>query len=263
MAWDDKLATVLVEQKPFFYQTLYFYTLIGVILIGAIVAIFRMRLAQVKSRMGMVLEERNRIAREWHDTLMAGFAAISWQLEATKERFLAESTESLSSLNLARNMVRHCQAEARRIIWDLRDGAEPVGPLSQILSRELDRMSGKLDVPTYFRVHGKEASLPPSALHHLVCICQEAVTNAIRHAAPKTIEVGLEYRMARIMLSVKDDGKGFQVTHPAASQHGHFGITVMQERAQKLGGSLQVHSFPGIGTEILVEVPTPADSGKL
>jgi signal transduction histidine kinase len=100
-------------------------------------------------------------------------------------------------------------------------------------------------------------------MHHLVCICQEAVTNALRHAAPKTIEVGLEYQAARIMLSVKDDGHGFQLTHPAASQHGHFGITVMQERAQKLGGRLQVHSSPGSGTEILVEVPTPTGAGKL
>jgi signal transduction histidine kinase/ligand-binding sensor domain-containing protein len=263
MAWDDKLATVFVEQKPFFYQTWWFYAAIGITLTGAIVALFLMRVARIKGRMSMVIEERNRIAREWHDTLMAGFAAISWQLEATKERFLAESSESFSSLNLARNMVRHCQAEARRIIWDLRDGTEPVGPLSRILSRELDRMSGRLDVPTHFRVHGEEASLTPADMHHLVCICQEAVTNAIRHAAPKTIEVGLEYHAARIMLSVKDDGHGFQLTPPAASQHGHFGITVMQERAQKLGGRLQVHSSPGSGTEILVEVPTPTGAGKL
>src|SRR5262249_28942575 len=150
---------------------------------GLVALFFRLRLARIKQQLHLVVEERSRIAREWHDTLMAGFAAISWQLELTKERFVGDSSETAASLDLARNMVRHCQAEARRIIWDLRDGPTPVGPLSEVLTREISAMRGAPGVNTHLSVMGQETPLPPVTVHHLFCICQEAVTNAIRHAA--------------------------------------------------------------------------------
>ena len=110
------------------------------LLIAAIVLpayLYRRRVQMIKGHIGIVLEERNRIARECHDTLMAGFAAISWQLEATAKLFhdsdLA-ATPAAKSCDLARSMVSHCQAEARRIIWDLRDSDEMTNLLSQALA---------------------------------------------------------------------------------------------------------------------------------
>ena len=258
MPWRDDVASVDVQQRPFFYQTLWFYALIAATLVAIVALVFRMRLAQIKARLGMIIEERNRIAREWHDTLMADFAAISWQLEATKERFADQTSEASSSLELARNMVRHCQAEARRIIWDLREEIEPAGSLSEVLSRELNAINGKQELAAHLHIKGEEASLPPASVHHLACICQEALTNAVRHAAPNTIDVTLEYQTARLVLTVKDNGRGFQLAHPPVFTNGHFGIAVMQERARKLGGSLRVQSSPGAGTEVLVDIPTQA-----
>ncbi len=258
MPWNNGITTIEVEQKPFFYQTFWFYVLIALVFAGVIAALFRFRLAQVKARLGMVVEERNRIAREWHDTLMADFAAISWQLEATEEQFANQPATAPSSLELARNMVRHCQAEARRIIWDLRTEPEPMGPLSEVLSRELSAVHGKPDLAARLHVSGEETSLSPAAIHHLACICQEALTNAVRHASPNAIDVNLEYQTARLVLAIKDDGRGFPQADPKVLTNGHFGIVVMQERARKLGGWLRVQSSPGAGTEVRVDIPTKA-----
>jgi ligand-binding sensor domain-containing protein/signal transduction histidine kinase len=252
-AWSDQSAEVTVVQRPFFYQAAWFYVLLLITLSLLVVAVFRWRVARVRGRLKLVMEERNRIAREWHDTLMAGFAAISWQLEATGEGINGDSSKTKASLDLARNMVRHCQTEARRIIWDMHDGPEPVGPLSETLSKALDGMSARLGVKTQLQVTGAEKPLSPLAVHHLTCICQEAVTNAIRHGSPTTIHIILEYEPTAMTLSVKDDGRGFRLADAASP--GHFGLSVMEERAKKVGGSFEIRSSPESGTEVLVQVP--------
>jgi signal transduction histidine kinase len=218
------------------------------------VRLFRWKLARAKGELGVVLEERNRIAREWHDTLMAGFAAIAWQLETTA-RLLGSESAAAKACELARNMVRHTQAEARRILWDLRENEEATGPLSSALSNALKPLSAKEGVDMRLKVEGEEVALTPGSVHHLVCIGQEAVTNALRHAVPNLISVHLQYHADSLSLSVKDDGRGFRASDKLAALSGHFGIPVMEERARKLGGSLRVDTAAGSGTEILVHVP--------
>ena len=106
-----------------------------------------------------------------------------------------------------------------------------------------------------FHVEGQEVPLAPGSVHHLVCIGQEAVTNALRHAVPSVISVHLQYHVDSLSLSVKDDGRGFRASDKLTALYGHFGIPVMEERARKLGGSLRVETSAGNGTEILVHVP--------
>ncbi len=254
--WDAQVAVLPVHQLPFFYQTWYFYLLLA----GGLVALAAQLLSQrdqlLKGQMGIVLEERNRIASDCHDTLMAGFAAISWQLEATAKLFKDagdEATPAASSCELARSMVSHCQAEARRIIWDLRDSEELTNILSHALSRAIAALRLRDTVATTFEVHGSEIPIAPGAVHHLVCIGQEAVTNALRHADASSIEIHLRYEADSLRLIVRDDGRGFQLSD-AAKRIGHFGIPVMEERARKLGGSLRLTSYADSGTEVVVEV---------
>ena len=152
-------------------------------------------------------------------------------------------------------MVSHCQAEARRIIWDLRETDEVTSILSEALTRSLaaNHVQGKAQ--TTFEVEGEEVALAPGCVHHLVCIGQEAVSNAIRHASPTRILVHVNYASDALSLSIRDDGCGFQPSHRSSSRRGHFGIAVMQERVRKLGGAFRIHSQPGSGTEVAVEVP--------
>ena len=254
-AWNDEVAGLAVYQRPYFYQAWWFYALLCVAAAVAAVRLFRWKLARAKGELGVVLEERNRIAREWHDTLMAGFAAIAWQMETTARLLGSETSAAAKACELARNMVRHCQAEARRILWDLRENEEATGPLSSALSNALKPLSAKEGVDMRLEVEGQEVPLAPGSVHHLVCIGQEAVTNALRHAVPSIISVHLQYHADSLSLSVKDDGRGFRASDKLAALYGHFGIPVMEERARKLGGSLRVETSAGNGTEILVHVP--------
>jgi ligand-binding sensor domain-containing protein/signal transduction histidine kinase len=255
--WLSPVAALPVRQQPHFYQTWYFY--LALLLLAATIAVhlFRRRVQMMKGRIGIVLEERNRISRECHDTLMAGFAAISWQLEATAKLFRdsdSASTPAAKSCELARSMVSHCQAEARRIIWDLRDAEEVTNILSQALSRTLATNHMQEVVRTTLDVEGDEVPLTPGCVHHLVCIGQEAVSNAIRHAQPSSIAIHLKYESDALNLSIRDDGRGFYPSDRSTSRRGHFGIPVMEERARKLGGTLRLQTSVGAGTEVTVRV---------
>lgn len=253
--WVSSPAAMSVTQRPFFYQTWYFYLLVfaGLVLLAAELLSQRDRL--LKGQMGIILEERNRIASDCHDTLMAGFAAVSWQLEATSKLFddTEAGTPASQSCELARSMVAHCQAEARRIIWDLRDSEELTNILSLALSRAIDTHRLRDTIETKMDVQGSEIPIAPGAVHHLVCIGQEAVTNAIRHAHASVIHILVRYEDDCLCLSVRDNGQGFH-NSGAAVRAGHFGIPVMEERARKLGGSLRLSSSEGNGTEVAVTV---------
>jgi ligand-binding sensor domain-containing protein/signal transduction histidine kinase len=255
--WLSPVAALPVRQRPHMYQTWYFYLALFLLTATIAVHLFRRRVQMIKGRIGIVLEERNRISRECHDTLMAGFAAISWQLEATAKLFRdsdSASTPAAKSCELARSMVSHCQAEARRIIWDLRDAEEVTNILSHALSRTLATNHMQEVVRMTLDVEGDEVPLAPGCVHHLVCIGQEAVSNAIRHAQPSSIAIHLKYESDALNLSIRDDGRGFYASDRSTSRRGHFGIPVMEERARKLGGTFRLQTSVGAGTEVTVRV---------
>ncbi|MFT4111367.1 triple tyrosine motif-containing protein [Silvibacterium sp.] len=254
--WSSPEAVLHVEQKPFFYQTWYAYVLIGVIVLVIAAQLLRQHDQLLKGQMGVIMEERNRIASDCHDTLMAGLAAVSWQLEATAKLFRSESGEqgaAASACELARSMAAHCQAEARRIIWDLRNATTITTSLSEALTEALGAHRQPEGISTMVEVHGSEIPIAPGAVHHLVCIGQEAVSNAIRHSGSSLIHVDLRYESGSLCLSVRDNGQGFQ-PYDATARTGHFGISVMEERARKLGGQFRLNSAASSGTEVTVTV---------
>jgi len=254
--WLSAVASLPVQQRPFFYQTWYFYLLLCLGVAAVVAQLLSRRDQLLKGQMGITLEERNRIASDCHDTLMAGFAAISWQLEATAKLFKesgADASPAAQSCELARSMVAHCQAEARRIIWDLRDTDELTNVLSLALSRAISAHRLRDTIETTFEVEGDEIPLAPGAIHHLVSIGQEAVTNAIRHAQSSSIRIALLYETDSLSLTIRDNGRGFHLSD-LSIRTGHFGIPVMEERARKLGGTLRVSSSTGVGTEVAVTV---------
>jgi signal transduction histidine kinase len=252
--WGSTTAAVTVRRRPFFYQTWYFYCIVAFCFIVLIVQLLHQRDLLFKGQMGIVLEERNRIARDCHDTLLAGFAAISWQLEATSKLLVqSSSTDSAAaqSCDLARSMVAHCQEEARRIIWDLRDSDEMTNTLSQALVRAIAAQGYSDTIAISMDVEGEEIAIAPGAVHHLVCIGQESISNSIRHGEASTIDVRLRYEEGSLNLSIRDNGRGLQATD--LRRAGHFGIAVMHERARKLGGALHISSNNS-GTEVILNV---------
>ncbi len=254
--WPEHGATLAIQQKPFFYQTWYAIVMVCAFLLGIGAQLLRQRDQLQKGQMGMVMEERNRIASECHDTLMAGFAAVSWQLEATANLLDSADGEQIpaaDSLEMARSMVSHCQAEARRIIWDLRNSDRITTKLSEALTDAVEAHRLRDDAKMHLAVQGNEVALSPSAVHHLVCIGQEAITNALRHARPSLIHVQLQFESDSLSLSVRDNGCGF-AAQDSDLRAGHFGIPVMEERARKLGGTFRMTSSSSKGTEVEVTV---------
>jgi signal transduction histidine kinase len=262
-AWHGPAMQLLVLQVVPFFESWWARMLAATLLAVMLGILIRVRMQQrvqrVKGSMGIVLEERNRIAQECHDTLMAGFSAISWQLEATMNLF-RDSDDAQSpaakSCELARSMVLLCQAEARRIIYDLRETEEVTSSLSKALLRMLEENHHREACALQFAMDGEEVSLPPGSVHHLARIAQEAVRNALRHALAKSIRIQLIYETDALRLLIRDDGRGFHLDE-AAARTGHFGIAVMQERARKLGGTLRLHSDSS-GTEVETTVPFDA-----
>jgi signal transduction histidine kinase len=123
--------------------------------------------------------------------------------------------------------------------------------LSHALSRTLKSQEPGGSPVITFRMEGDEVPLAPAYVHHLVCIGQEAVSNAMRHASPSHIAVHLRYETNSLNLTVRDDGMGFRGD---SSKVGHFGIPVMEERARKVGGILRLQSSHDEGTEVSVYV---------
>jgi signal transduction histidine kinase len=104
-------------------------------------------------------------------------------------------------------------------------------------------------------VDGEPAGLPVDLQHNLLRICQEAISNSARHAAPARIDVDLIYRPDQLKAVVRDDGRGFGAEDGEMEPAGHFGLTVMRERARRLGGALRIDSRPGGGTTVEATIP--------
>jgi signal transduction histidine kinase len=251
--WSSAPAALSFRLKPFFYQTRWFYLLLLSAAALLWYAGYRWRMRQVESRFNAVMAERNRIAREIHDTLAQGFVAVSVQLQIVS-RLLESSTESAKQhLGQAQELVRSGLEDARKAIWELRSQSTENQDLAAQLAKMADRVTAGTDIRAEVRVSGAYRPLRKPVEEELVRIAQEAVTNAVRHAAPKRVEIQLRFAAKGLELSVEDNGRGFSGELPSI-EDGHFGITGMKERAQQIGGTLTVDSRQGQGTRVCVEV---------
>ncbi|HEX8912096.1 MAG TPA: sensor histidine kinase, partial [Humisphaera sp.] len=190
---------------------------------------------------------------------------ITMQLKAT-EKLLDRPDRARDALSLASAMVRRSQAETHRAVWDLRErkpGQEGLVPTLRQAVAGLTTGVGGGAPAVEVRVDGAERELPPQTENHLLRVALEAVTNAFKHAAAKTVTVAVRYTDHRVELAVTDDGKGFDAAHPPPPISGHFGLFGMNERAAKLHGELTVTSQPGQGTQIRLVAPVGSNgNGK-
>ncbi len=204
-----------------------------------------------------ILEERTRIAREFHDTLEQALVGIGMQLDAATNMLSVSSvpTEPLQILRIARSMIRHSHEEARRSVWNLRTWALEQGDLPTALSEMKGQVKNGSPVQIGLEISGTPRPLPSRIESHLLRIGQEATTNAVKHAQGKLIRLELRYEPQSVQLSIQDDGLGFDAANATSSEAGHFGLLGMRERAEKIGGTITVLSTPGAGTRIHVTVP--------
>jgi signal transduction histidine kinase len=207
-------------------------------------------------RLGAVMNERERLAHEIHDTLAQSFAGIAFQLQAIRRAIPRELPDLLRQVDLARSLVKHSHKEARRSIEPLNVAALQEIDLLSALESAAKRMleGGDIEVMTEtIESTGKPQSIPPKIAYTLLQIGQEAIANAIRHADPGHITISLTYDEKRIVLGIGDDGCGFEESGDLLG----FGLRGMRKRAASISANLRIMSEPGHGTKIEITCPLP------
>jgi len=215
----------------------------------------RARERALRARFAGVLEERNRMAREIHNTLLQGFTGITLQLQAVMQEVTRRPAHARAQMERMLEQADQSLADARRAVWDLRTPALQAESLAVALE-DVARRAAEGDAPDVrFRVVGTPRPLVPAVEMALFRIGQEAVANAAKHAGASAIEVQLAYERRGARLVVRDDGRGFDPAATGSARGGHWGLVGMRERADQVDARLTITSGDGCGTDVVVVAP--------
>nr|CAA9218733.1 diguanylate cyclase/phosphodiesterase (GGDEF & EAL domains) with PAS/PAC sensor(s) [uncultured Armatimonadetes bacterium] len=225
----------------------------------AMLALQLSRLAE-EGQEAAVLKERNRLAREIHDTLAQGFAGILIHLQFAEVAITRKPEKALPALIQARDLAKSSLAEARRSVLALRPNALENASLPDALRKQVDAMTAGTPLRPRLEVLGAPCPLAPRTEDHLLRIAQEALNNAIKYAEAGEVRVTLAFDPGRVTLIVADDGVGF--TPGDRPRGGGFGHVGMRERIHAMGGELTIRSAPGQGAEVCASVPVPCETGR-
>ena len=209
-----------------------------------------------QARQAAVLEERNRIARDIHDTLAQGFTGVVVNLEAASRTLKKQTIEqALEHIEHARSLAQACLEEARLSVRALRPETQQHTDLIEALAAQLKRVEASGTLQAHFALSGDRPVLPRAVESELLRIAQECITNVLKHARATRVEVALSCRAHKLCLAVVDNGIGFD---PDA-HHDGFGLLGMRERAERIGAHLLVASREGAGSRVETVVPLQAD----
>jgi signal transduction histidine kinase len=268
--WNTKGASVEFTIPPAFYQTRWFYALCALACVALFTGLYRVRVrqvaAQVRGRLEARLAERERIARELHDTLLQGVQGLMFRLHAVRELLPGRPEEAAQALKGALQCGDQAIAEGRAAVQDLRATTLAPGDLTEALMALGPELlpEGLAQQPSYHvLVEGNPRPLMPLVRDESYRIAREAVRNAVQHARARRIEVELVYGEKSFCLRIRDDGIGVDARVLEASRRGgHWGISGMHERAESFGAQLEMWSEHGAGTELLLEIPAATAYGR-
>jgi signal transduction histidine kinase/ligand-binding sensor domain-containing protein len=263
--WNPVGASLNFTISPAFYQTTWFRVLCGFVCLILLWRLYDFRIAQIRAkvrgRLEVRLAERERIARDLHDTLLQGVEGLVLRFQAVSNRIARR--EPVGEL-LERALERADQVleEGRDRVMNLREGAGDVGELAQALAASGEQLA--LMYPAEFRasVDGLPRGLHPIAREELLFIGREALTNAFHHAGASMIELEVSYDNRTVKVRVRDDGRGIDAAVLRSGRPGHWGLAGMRERARNIRADLEVWSRPGAGTEIELSLRAELAYGK-
>lgn len=199
------------------------------------------------------MEERQRIARDLHDTLEQELVGVTMLLDNTAMKLNRDSSPAMEPLSLARRLLRRAREESRSTIRELRSVTLEQRGLPAALDELLRPLATVSGAIFEAKVEGTPQRLSGTVETHLLRIAQEAVANAAHHSGAQHIALWLSYDASAVTLEVRDDGCGFD-TAAAFDASMHFGLSGMKERADKIAASLTIESSPGAGTSVHVKV---------
>ncbi|WP_255484221.1 sensor histidine kinase [Granulicella sp. 5B5] len=254
--WGAAETTIQLRILRPFYRHWWFVALIAVLVCAFLGGIYLLRLRVLHQRFNAVLAERNRMAREIHDTLTQDFVSTCLQLDIVAQQLKRGQVEkAIEQVQRARRYVTEGLAEARQSIWELRT-SNTREPLPNQLAHLTERETFA-SIRPHLDVQGSYRPLSPRAEREILRLANEALVNIVRHANSREAKLTLTYSADALMLTVEDRGTGFDM-EDAANKEGHFGLMGMKERASVMDGNLEVTSIVGQGTTVRLRVPLDA-----
>lgn len=248
----------VIVQEPHFYETTWF-ALICVLIVALLSgAIYKLRMRQVAMRFHAVMDERNRLAREMHDTLIQDCVGISTVLEAISKMDFDNKSFCHELIDHARQQVCVTIDEARAAVWDLRHKSSQSNFSSiQIVVTEMAlELQNRSGMNVCCALNGEVYQLPTAAAHELVMIVREALANAAQHSRASQVQVRLEFESKGLSVEIEDDGVGFEEEKCRNYFDSfHYGLRGMKERAEQISAIFNVTSRAGAGTVVRVWLP--------
>jgi signal transduction histidine kinase len=263
--WNEEGATLDFNVAPAWYQTNWFRVACAATLLMSLYLLYQLRLRQLRHQFSIGLEarvnERTRIARELHDTLLQSLHGLMFRFQAARNMLPRRPEQAMQDLDSAIARTEQAIAESRGAIQDLRSEPVAQSDLAELLTatgQELASFEGPNRDGPVFRliVEGQRRRLSPIIQEEVYWIARELLRNAFRHASAHRIEAEIRYEDRLFRLRVRDDGKGMDSKMlEAGGRAGHWGLPGVRERAQKLGARLDFWSEAGAGTEVQLTVP--------
>jgi signal transduction histidine kinase/ligand-binding sensor domain-containing protein len=263
--WNKVGANLSFAIAPAWFQTIWFEFLVALAGLALVWMAYTLRLRQatahIQERLGTQMEERERIARELHDTLLQSFQGLTLQFQRARNLLPDRAAEAIPALEAALDGAEEAIVEGRDAIHDLRAPTSASKALAEeitALGEELAAKASNQKEPVQFRtvVEGSPRALRPNAYIDIFRIARETLRNAFSHSHGHLIETEFAYTESLFRLRIRDDGKGIDPDERVrAERSGHWGLKGIRERAERLGGELEVWSEPGAGTEIELRIP--------
>ena len=261
--WNEAGASLEFSVLPAYYQTTWFRTLCIVASLGLLWALYQLRIRQLQQKFAMVVEarveERTRIARELHDTVLQSLHGLLMSFQRAANLLPDRPAEAKQRLEGAIDQAAQSITEGREAVQGLRSSTVVTNDLAvaiRTLGEELGAQQTSQDAPSFdVAVEGTPRDLNPILRDDVYRIAGEALRNAFHHAQARRIEVEIQYEKSYLRLRVRDDGKGLDSEVFAEGRSGHWGLQGMRERAKLLGGQLEVWSELDSGTEIQLSIP--------
>ena len=255
--WNNTGRSIRFSIKPAFYQTLWFRVLCACVAALALWQVFAFRIRQVNRRLRVRLEarhaERERIARDLHDTLLQSFPGLLMKMQARVNR-LPEDIAERQFLNQDLDQAHEIIVESRDQVSRLR--SEEYGNLAEALSAFAKQHTTRFGMTLNVSVEGRERNLKKEIFEEASFIMKEAMFNAQKHSGGNLLDVHLDYRSDALILEVQDNGSGIdQAILDAGEKPGHWGLTGMRERAKQMSAKFSIASSPDNGTRVTLSIP--------
>ncbi len=256
--WNSSELDLPVEITPQYWQTWWFRIVAGILAFVAVLLLYRLRIRTVAAQMNIRFEERlterTRIAQELHDTLLQGFLSASMQLHVA-DSFLPENSEAKPLVERALQLMTRVINEGRNTVRGLRSTDVFDQNLGQAFSRLQEELSPTSNTEFRVIVEGTPRPLRPAMRDDIYHIGREALANAFRHSRATEIVVEIEYTASFLRVMVRDNGIGINADVLREGREGHWGLSGMRERAERIGARLRVLSRSAAGTEMELSVP--------